>query len=475
MRWVQQVRMFIYSLVRRKKAESGLNDEFDSYLELEIESNLGKGMPPDQARFEARRHLGGAARFQEECRDQRGTARLENVARDLKYALRMIRRTPLFSAVAIATLALGIGANTFIYTFVDNVLFRSLPVQNPQELAALNWGSSSNSNISYPNYEFLREHNNAFSNLVATRVNVVNLSLHAGRNFLVWGYEATGNYFQTLGIEPQLGRFFTPAEDNAPGAHPVIVISDRYWRSHFAADRTILGSTVSLNGYPFTIIGVARPDFTGTELIISGDFWVPMSMELQIEPGNDWYHSRSSQNIWVMGRLKPDVTKAQAESSLNTLSNRLGQLYPGVVDPRSQFHLSRPGLVGDTLRRPVTSFGMVLSGLAGAVLLLACINLAGMLLARGVRSSARDCHPACPWRRQVETFAAVDDRKCAARGRWRSSRFCHCCLGVFVVQLVASGPRFSAGRFPTSERQRSLFLVRGLCPGDACIWPSACS
>lgn len=209
----------------------------------------------------------------------------------------------------------------------------------------------------------------------------MNLSLRPRENFLVWGYEATGNYFQTLGIKPQLGRFFTPTDDSAPGAHPLIVISDRYWRSHFAADPNVLGRVVKLNGFPFTIIGVAPPRFTGTELILACDFWVPISMELQIEPGNDWYHSRNASNIWVMGRLKPGVSLAEAKTNLNQIAGQLARSYPNDVNPKARFNLSRPGLIGDALRKPITSFGVVLTGLAALVLLLACINLAGMLLA----------------------------------------------------------------------------------------------
>ncbi len=380
MRWRDIFRMLVSSLLHHRRAESDLGDELEDHLNREIENNIRLGMSPDEARYAAQRLIGSVALFKEECRDQRSTAFLENLARDLRYAVQMLRRTPLFSAIAILTLALGIGANTFIFTFIETILLRSLPVSDPERLVSLNWGGAPN--MSYPNYVTFRDQNGVFSELVASRINIVNLSLRPRENYLVWGYEATGNYFQTLGIKPQLGRFFTPTDDGAPGAHPLIVISDRYWRSHFAADPNVLGRVVKLNGFPFTIIGVAPPRFTGTELILACDFWVPMSMELQIEPGNDWYHSRNASNIWVMGRLKPGVSPAEAKTNLDQIAGQLARSYPSDVNPKVRFDLSRPGLIGDALRKPITSFGIVLTSLAALVLLLACINLAGMLLAR---------------------------------------------------------------------------------------------
>ena len=201
-------------------------------------------------------------------------------------------------------------------------------------------------------------------------------------NFRVWGYEATGNYFQTLGVPPFLGRFFGPQEDDKPGGHPVIVISYRCWQSRFAADPKVIGRSVKINGYPFTIIGVAAPSFAGTELIVAADYWVPMRMELQIEPGNEWVRWRTSQNAWVLGRRKQGVSRAQAEANLNQIGDQLARAYPDDIAGKAKFHVSRPGLIGQELRGPISSFGVVLMGVAGLGLLLACVNLAGMLLAR---------------------------------------------------------------------------------------------
>ena len=250
----------------------------------------------------------------------------------------------------------------------------------PNKWTRLNWGGLAN--ISFPNYLDLRDRNTVFSSLAAYNLAAVNMSVQPRENIRAWGYEATGNYFETLGIQPLLGRFFGPQDDDKPGAHPVVVISHRFWQSRFAGDAGIVGRRIKINGYPFTVIGVAQPGFSGTELIVAADYWVPMSMNLEVQPGTDWTKWRTSQNAWTLGRRKPGVTRAQAEANLDQIASQLARTYPNEVSPKDKFQLSPPGLIGQALRGPVTSFGVVLAGVAGLGLLLACVNLAGMLLAR---------------------------------------------------------------------------------------------
>jgi predicted permease len=380
MRWLATLRNTLRSLFLRRQAEADLEDEFRDHLEREVESNIRAGMRPAEARSAALRMIGPIGVHKEECRDWRGTAFFETCARDVRYAIHMLRRTPLFTLAAILTLALGIGANTTVFTFVENILLRQPPVRAPEQLAFLNWGD--NVNLSYPNYIDFRDQNRAFSGLIACRYQPVSMSIQARENYLVWGYDATGNYFETLGVKPLLGRFFGPAEDDKPGADPVVVISHRLWQSRFAGDPNAVGKKVKINGYPFTVIGVAPPRFRGTELIIAADYWVPMSMELQIEPGHDFLHSRYSSNIWTMGRLKPGITRGQAEANLDQIAQEIAGRYPNLFDPKIRFHLSPLGLVGKALRRPIKGFGVALMSIGSIVLLLACVNLAGMLLAR---------------------------------------------------------------------------------------------
>lgn len=380
MRCQARLRMLYHSLLRHRRMEAELEEEMRDHLQHEIESNIQAGMSPEDAKFNAQRLTGSIALYKEQCRDARAGTFVDSSMRDLRYGIRMLRRTPLFTVTAIVTLALGIGANTTVFTFVENILLRSLPVDNPQQLVSLNWGGMTN--ISYPNYVDFRDRNHVFSSLIACRYNPASMSIQARENFRAWGYEASGNYFETLGVKPFLGRFFGPAEDDQPGANAVVVISYRYWQGRFGRDPNVVGRAIKINGHPFTIMGVAPASFAGTELIASADYWVPMSVELQIEPGNDWLHSRSAQNVWVIGRLKPGVSWAQAEADLDGIARQLAVMYPDLLDRKTIFHLSRPGLIGQALRGPITGFGIVLTALAGAGLLLACVNLTGMLLAR---------------------------------------------------------------------------------------------
>ena len=381
MRWLARFRKISQSLFRRPQVEGDLDAELQYHLEQEIQSGIEAGMSPQEAKLAAQRLVGSVPLYKEECRDAWGTNFLDNLVRDVRHAARMLLRTPLFTVTGISLLALGIGANTTVFTFVENLLLRTLPVRDPQQLVVLNWGEMTN--MSYPNYVDFRDRNTVFSNFAAYRFNPVSMGIQGRESSRVWGYEASGNYFDTLGVQPVLGRFFGPTEDDKPGTNPVVIISHRYWTSRFAADPGVIGRAVKVNGYPFMIIGVAPASFSGTELIVAGDYWVPMSMEAQIEPGNiDWIHSRGAQNIWTMGRLKAGVSSAQAAANLDQISQQLARAYPNELDQRMSFHLSRPGLIGQALRGPITSFGVVLSGIAAAGLLLACMNLAGMLLAR---------------------------------------------------------------------------------------------
>jgi len=380
MPWVAVIRNTLRSLFKRRQLEVELHEEFEYHLQHEIEANLRAGMPPDEARLAALRLIGPISLQQEECRDSRGVAFFETSLRDVRYAARMLRRTPLFTAAAIVTLALGIGANTTVFTFVENILLRRLPVREPHRLAFLNRDGIVN--VSYPTYLDLRDRNGVFSHLAAYRFVPVSMSVQLRENCRVWGYAASGNYFDELGIQPFLGRFFGPAEDDQPGANAVVVISHRLWRDRFASDPNVLGRQVKLNGYPFTVVGVSAAGFTGTELILSADYWVPLSMVAAIEPGSDWLRSRSAQNLWALGRLKPGVLQSQAEADLNRIAQDLAGVYPDILDRKTRFHLSTPGLLGQALRGPITTFGLVLTGIGALVLLLACVNLAGMLTAR---------------------------------------------------------------------------------------------
>jgi predicted permease len=299
---------------------------------------------------------------------------------DLRIAVRRLGRTPGFTAVTIVTLALAIGANTTTFSALNQFLLRPLPVERPKELAFVNKGASGRgSTQSYPDYIDFRDRNRSLSGLIAFRIAAVALS-QSGRNAHLWGYEASGNYFDLLGVHALVGRTFTPDDDRRASPRAVIVISYGTWQKRFGGDPGIAGKSVKLNGLDYTVIGVAPKGFFGTEVLIAPEFWVPIAMEPQIEPGNSWLDTRGNHNIWVVGRLKPGTTERQAEADFNSIANDLSRTHR--EDEGMRIQLSPPGLMGGALRAPILGFASVLVGVAGLVLLIACVNIAGMLLAR---------------------------------------------------------------------------------------------
>ena len=235
--------------------------------------------------------------------------------------------------------------------FIENILLRSFAVPDPEQVDSLSWGNTANT--SYPNYVDFRDRNTAYSDLVAYRFVAANLSVQPRENFRVWGYEATGNYFQTLSVPPFLGRFFGPQEDDKPGGHPVIVISYRCWQSRFAANPKVIGRSVKINGYPFTIIGVAAPSFAGTELIVAADY---LGSDEHGTPDRAWQRMGAVAHFAERLGAGPPETRgfrAQAEANMNQIGDQLARAYPDDIAGKANFHVSRPGLIGQELRGPI--------------------------------------------------------------------------------------------------------------------------
>jgi predicted permease len=362
------------------RADGEVDDEVQAHLALLTERFVRQGMKPEEARQAALRQFGGVTPLEEELRERRTWPQLETTWQDVRYALRRLRKSPGFALAAVLTLVLGIGANSAVFTIVNTAFLHPLPVDKPEQLVFFNRGRQSVT-LSYPDYRDFRDRNDVLSGLAACRFMPVNLSISSGNNFRAWTYEASGNYFDVLGVKPLLGRWFGPQDDDRPGAHPVAVLSYRTWRQRFAADPNIAGRSIKINGLAYTVVGVAPQGFIGTERILLPDLWVPMSMEAQIEPGNYWLDRRRTTNVWVVGRVKAGVSLARAESSLNQVAGQLAHDYPS-TDAGMHIRLSPPGLIGQAFRGPVMAFTTVLMGVAGLVLLLSCLNLAGLLLAR---------------------------------------------------------------------------------------------
>jgi len=302
---------------------------------------------------------------------------MDHLLLDSRLALRRLRQSPGFTAAAILTLALGIGANTTTFSAINKLILRPLPVERPNDLVYIN--TNHGTNLSYPTYKDVRDRTRTLSGLIAYRITPVSLSL-TGANAHLFAYEVSGNYFGVLGVQALLGRALTPADDQKRLGHPVLVLSYAAWQRRFAADLNMVGKNVKINGLSYTVLGVMPREFFGTERLFAPELYVPMAMEPQIEPGNDWLENRDTWDCWVVGRLQPGITSAHAEAELNTIVAQLSHDYRNLEG--THIVLSPPGLAGNLLRGAVIGFATVLMGVSGLVLLIACTNLASLLLAR---------------------------------------------------------------------------------------------
>jgi len=306
-----------------------------------------------------------------------------SIFKDIQYGVRSLLKRPSYTAIALITLALGIGANTAIFSLVNTVLLRPLPVPHPEQLAEVYGTLHKGADYtiqSYLNYKDYRDRNHAFSGLMAYRFAPMSIS-HDNHNERVWGFLVSGNYFDVLQVTPFRGRYFAKEEDQTPGSQAVAVITYACWQKRFAASEKIIGQPLRINGHVFTVIGVTPEGFRGTEIAYAPDVFVPTMMAHEIEPGSTWLESRGDDNLFVVGRLKPGVTAAQAETDLSAITLQLGKEYPHDNEGRG-VRLLTPGLFIPDIRNSVISFSSVLMGVVGLVLLLACVNLANLLLAR---------------------------------------------------------------------------------------------
>ena len=304
---------------------------------------------------------------------------------DLRLALRQLRKSPGFAVTAVLTLALGIGANAVVFSVMNALVLRPLHVPRAGSLFMLERGSDKSPSQSYLDYIDLRDRNRSFETLAGYTIpGAVGIDT-GGNPSTVWPYLVTGNYFESLGIKPYLGRFLQTSDEHGPNSVPYIVLSYAYWHSHFQADPSVVGRVVRLNTIPYTIIGVAPQDFRGTELFFAPGIFGALVDQDQMF-GYESLKYRGSHSIWVIGHLKGGVTPAQATGDLNTIANSLAKAYPQ-DDDGLKFFLARPGLVGDTLGQPARAFMAGLLLLAGLILLAACANLGSLFAARAADRS----------------------------------------------------------------------------------------
>ncbi|MBX9600077.1 MAG: ABC transporter permease [Bryobacteraceae bacterium] len=300
---------------------------------------------------------------------------------ELRLAARRMAAQPGFTAIALLSLGVGIGATTIFFSLMNSTLLKPLPVERPNELVAVVEPRFKAPVTSHPNYRDLRDRNQVLSGLAAYRIVPLNASLGGGRNSRMWGYLVSGDYFDVLGVKAVTGRVLTPADNVNRGGHPVAVISHLAWQRRFAGDPNIAGRTIKLNGMPYTILGVTPPGFIGVERFYAAEIFIPDMMTAQIEPGATYLDRRGDQNTFMVGRLKQGVSEEQAEANLNAIAAQLAKDYPK-ENEGMRFTLLPPGWAGGFLRGPVIGFTSILVGVAALMLIVVCINLTSLLLAR---------------------------------------------------------------------------------------------
>jgi predicted permease len=368
----------------RKRKLDDFGAEIDSHLQLEFERQRELGLSEEEARAASRRAFGNVMQAKESFYESGRWLWLDHFWQDLRYGARTLRKSTGFTTVALVTLALGIGANVVIFSLISTFLLRPLPIRHPEQVWAIHQGKqndpSYSQSMSYPNYKDLRDRDQVLTGMAVCRFDPMSLS-HNGRNERVWGYLVSENYFDLLGVRPALGRTFLPEEGRAPNAAPVVVLNYRTWQRRFGADPAIVGNSITINGRTFTVVGVASPEFTGTESVFTPEFWIPSMMQEWIE-GDNGLMSRGDGQWLAFGRLKPGVTPQQAQAGLNSVAQQLGKEYPGSDDGLA-LRLTPPGLVEPDLRNAVIAFSLALSLMVGLVLAITCTNLASLLLASG--------------------------------------------------------------------------------------------
>jgi predicted permease len=373
-------------LFDKRRRDLRLTDELQSHLEMHIEDNLRAGMTPDQARRQALMALGGLDQTKEQYRDRRGIPFLEAIVQDLRYALRTMRKSPGFTGAAVLTLALGIGANTAMFSFADATAFRPMDVPRPGEVIRIFSSTKADpyGQLSVPDYRDFRSHTTTLSGLVAYETNVVAMSKSQDENpRMLLAYLVSGNYFSALDLEPAIGRGFRDEEDRVAGANAVVVISDGLWRREFQADPAVVGKTITLASHEFTIIGVAPAGFSGTDLFVHPDLFVPLAMTHEVAPvlPTNYLDDRANRDLDVVGRLKPGVSVARANAEVVALARSIEQSNPDSNRNRTAMALPEMAAREKLDEGGYQSAGLFL-GIVAMVLLIACANVANLMLSR---------------------------------------------------------------------------------------------
>jgi len=390
MRAFKTVRLRLRSLFQSQRVAEDVDAELREHLERLVDNHRAAGLAAGEARDAALREFGNLPLVQEQCRDSRGVNWIEDLSRDLAYALRSMRRAPGFTAVALLSLALGIGANTAIFSLLDAVMLRSLPVAAPEQLVLIDgFHETEMSVISYPMYRDLAARQQVFTDVIASHdYYAAPLRVRIGESSVaqpVRGGAVSGNYFSTLGLVPPRGRLFVPADDEPGDPASVAVVSHDFWQRELGGAPSVVGRPLSINGEPFTVVGVAPAGFTGLSIDSSLDVWVPLT---KFRPARDLRNRRGT-FFRLMGRLRPGVTAAQAQTAMTLLFQQLraDELQTGVVPAGARVEGHRivlqPGDRGFAFfRERFAPTLTILMAMAALLVAIVCMNLATLLSAR---------------------------------------------------------------------------------------------
>ena len=418
------LRSTLRAIFGRTRWERDLDDELRSHLEHRAADLIRAGHSPRDAERQARLELGSGETYREECRRSYGLLWLDVLGQDLRYAVRALRRSPGFTAVAVLSLALGIGANTAVFGVLDALVLRPLPVRSPEELVFVEPATHS-----FPYYRDLRDRNVTLAGLIAYRASPVGLGTGdaASRG---WAYLATGNYFDVLGVKPFLGRTFTRDEYGDRAKAFTAVISYRLWQEYFRGDPSILGRAVRINRHQVTIVGVAPPEFRGDFPGTAMDGWIPVPLTGESR--------RDARNFQAIVRLKPGVSISEANAEAATVAARLARAYPktnqGVSARIVPIWKAQEGASG-VLASPMA----ILGAACGLVLLIACANVTNLLLAR---SASR--------RREFGIRAALG----AGPGRLSRQQ------DADILAFMLSANRFPVGKAELERETEVLKLIK---------------
>ena len=378
----------VKALFGRKRLERDLEEEVAFHLAMREEKKRAGGVAADEAKYAARREFGNATRVKEICREMWSFASLETFWRDLRYGARALRKNPGFTMAAVLAIALGIGVNTGIFSVLNGVALRLLPIPKAEQIVSVDqiFHGKLSRNVhgepglfSYSEYKNYRDHNHVFTGLLAYEP-FLEATLEGESPTQVMGAAASCNYFDVLGEWPELGRVFVDADCSAPGASAVVVLSDDLWRSRFGADPSIVGKSISLNRSKFAVIGIAAPGFGGLDPWPTA-FWAPVTMQKALEPARDFLNEDNTGWLGMLGRMQAGVSIEEVRSDLGVIAGQIDQQYAGRATTTLVIH--RATFMGRPEERTVVfAIGGVVLAAVGLVLLIACANVANLLLAR---------------------------------------------------------------------------------------------